>query len=204
VTIERFDRLAAAVLAAPPGLGATRLVAVDGPAGSGKTTFSRRLAAALRAAGATAAEVHTDDLLAGWTDMVTFWPRLRTGVLDPLRRGEPARYRRYDWVAERFSDDWQTVPVPDVLIVEGVSSVAAVSGYGAGLTVLVLADPELRLIRGLARDGEELRSRWIDWMADEDRHYADHATMDHADLVVDGAPEIVHDPGTEYVRRAPP
>ena len=43
-----FAALAERVRAAPPRLGGTRLVCVDGPAGSGKTTFAARLAAAAR------------------------------------------------------------------------------------------------------------------------------------------------------------
>ncbi|MBJ7451459.1 MAG: uridine kinase, partial [Blastococcus sp.] len=56
--------VAAGIMAAGPRLGGTRLVCVDGPAGSGKTTFAGRLAAAL---GDDAELVHMDDLYAGWT-----------------------------------------------------------------------------------------------------------------------------------------
>src|SRR4051812_31039352 len=82
-------------------LGPVRAVAVDGPAGAGKTTFADRLADAIRATGMQVAEIHTDDLLDGWSDAITYWPRLADWVLDPLRRGETASYRRYDWVARR-------------------------------------------------------------------------------------------------------
>ena len=72
---------------APPRLGGTRLVCVDGPAGSGKTTFAGRLAAAL---GADAVVVHMDDLYAGWT-LTGAVARLRAGVLRPLADGRPGR-----------------------------------------------------------------------------------------------------------------
>ena len=72
------------MLAAPPRLGPVRLVAVDGFAGSGKTTFAGRLAEALGAQ-----VLHTDDLLEGWVDTVSFWPRLEEWVLAPLRAGRP-------------------------------------------------------------------------------------------------------------------
>jgi hypothetical protein len=53
------DRL----LAAPPSAGDVRVLAVDGPAGSGKkTTAARRLARDL----GDAPLVHLDDLLEGW------------------------------------------------------------------------------------------------------------------------------------------
>ena len=100
-------------------MGATRLVAVDGPAGAGKSTFAGRLARVVRQAGATVAEIHTDDLLEGWTDLVSFWPRLEEWILAPLRRGEPGAYRAYDWNQGRFGADWRPVPVPDVCVWKG-------------------------------------------------------------------------------------
>jgi uridine kinase len=187
--IGRFGDLARCVLAAPARLGPVRVIAVDGPAGSGKTTFATRLTAALRAAGARVVEVHTDDLLKGWGDIVGFWPRLEKQVLAPLRRGEPAAYRAYDWVAGRFEDRWRAVPVPDVLVLDGVTSAREAIRPELSLAVFVRADDELRLARGLSRDGEALRPQWQRWMADEAAHFAADRTADHADLVVDGAAE---------------
>src|SRR6202035_841918 len=89
----RFADLADRILATPARLGPVRLVAVDGPAGAGESTFAGPLAGALRAAGAMAGEIHTEDLLDGWADIVGFWPRLDSGVLEPLRTGRPGSYR---------------------------------------------------------------------------------------------------------------
>ena len=57
-----YADLAARVRAVPPRLGPVRLVAVDGGAGSGKTSFAARLAAALDGVPV----LHTDDFLDGW------------------------------------------------------------------------------------------------------------------------------------------
>jgi hypothetical protein len=196
--VERYAELAESVLGGEARLGPVRVVAVDGPAGSGKTTFAGRLAEALSAAGAGVSVLHTDDLLDGWGDVVAFWPRLERWVLGPLRRGEPAWYRRYDWVAERFSSDWRPVGVP-----EGVSSARAAIRGELTRSVFVRARRASRLARGLARDGEALRAHWLRWMADEDAHFAADGTREHADLLVDGEPEIPHDTATEYVRILP-
>jgi hypothetical protein len=37
-------------------------------------------------------------------------------------------------------------------------------------------------------------------MAGEDAHFAADRTRDRADLIVDGAPSILHDPVVEFVR----
>ena len=88
--VERFADLAAEIGRRPARLGPVRFVAVDGPSGAGKTTFAGRLAGALIRAGRRVEVVHTDDLLDGWEDQFTFWPRLACGVLEPLARGEVA------------------------------------------------------------------------------------------------------------------
>jgi uridine kinase len=201
--VERYAELAETVLGGAGRLGSVRVVAVDGPAGSGKTTFAGRLAGALGAAGAGASVLHTDDLLDGWTDLRSFWPRLERWVLAPLRRGEAAWYRRYDWVAHRFGSDWQPVGVPDVLVLEGVGSARAAIRDELSHAVFVRARRESRLARGLLRDGESLRAEWLRWMADEDAHFAADGTEQRADLLVDGEPIVPHDPATEYVRILP-
>jgi uridine kinase len=198
----RFADLAAEVMTRPARLGPVRLVAVDGPAGAGKSTFAGRLALALRTRGAAVAELHTDDLLDGWADIVGFWPRLDHGVLEPLRNGRPGSYRRYDWHTAAFGDP-VPVPVPDVLVIEGVTSARAVIRAELTLSVFVTAPRDLRLARGLARDGAHLEEPWLRWLVDEEAHFAADRTAEHADLLVDGAPQAPLDPTDQYLPRAP-
>jgi uridine kinase len=200
--VERFADLAERVRTAPARLGPVRLVAVDGPAGAGKTTFAGRLANALRDTGATVVELHTDDLLDGWGDMVTFWPRFDQDVLQQLRGGRPGRYRRYDWHAGRFAD-LVPVPVPEVLLVEGVTSARAVIRAELTLSVFITAPRDLRLARGLARDGAELEPHLVRWFAKEETYFDADRTADHADLLVDGAPAVPLDLRGEYLRKVP-
>ena len=178
-----FAELAERVRAASPRLGATRLVTVDGPAGSGKTTFAARLAATL---GPGTTVLHMDDLYAGWTlDGAT--GRLITGVLEPLAEGRPGSYSRYDWTAERFDDVPTDVPVPEVLIVEGCgSSPRALDGWTT-LRIWVEAPQGLRLTRGLARDGDHLAEHWARWQQAEAAEFGREDTRARAELRVDGA-----------------
>lgn len=202
MTVEGYAELAERILALPPKVGRSRLVAVDGPSGAGKTVFADRLAAAVTArTGEPTPIVHTDDLLDGWSDQLTFWPRLGTGVLGPLRRGEAGRYRRYDWLAGRFSDDWATVPPAPIVLLDGVSTARAEIRPQLTMSIFVTAPAELRLRRALDRDGDAIRRYLDEWRDGEDRHFAADRTAEHADLVVDGAPDVSHDEGTEYIRR---
>jgi uridine kinase len=168
----------------PPRLGNTRLIAVDGPSGSGKTTFALRLAQHL-----DAPVVHTDDLLDGWDDQFTFWERLESQVLGPLRRGETATYRRYQWHRGAFGGPPVTVdPAPAVLL-EGVSAARREIRPELSLAVFVVAPPDLRPRRAVARDGDDsvaFRAYLERWRAAEDRHFARDDTAAAADLIVDG------------------
>jgi uridine kinase len=175
--------LVATVRSAPPRLGRTRLVCVDGPAGSGKTTLAGRLTTAL---GAGAVVLHMDDLYCGWTQTGAF-ARLAAGVLRPLAEGRPGAYFRYDWTAGRFSDVPTPVPVPDVLVVEGCGSCPRTVDPWAVLRIWVEAPQSVRLARGVARDGARLLAHWLRWQETEALAFAAEGTRDRADVRVDGA-----------------
>jgi uridine kinase len=185
---EREDALtwvAGQVLARAPRLGRVRLVCVDGPAGSGKTSFAGRLADRLEGETIRVGVVHLDDLYDGWSGLEgSLWPRLAAQVLEPLRRGRPGRYQRYDWVAGAFAD-WADVPVPDVLVLEGCGAARRASVPDAVLSVWVEAPAELRLARGLERDGEAMRGEWIAWTAREAAHFGRERTRERADVRLD-------------------
>lgn len=174
------DALAAAVLAAPPRLGAVRLLAVDGPSGSGKSTLAGRVLAALGARGEL---VRTDDF-ATWDQPVSWWPRLVSGVLDPLAAARPGRYRRTTWVAGTpRPGEWRDLPVPEVLVLEGVSAARRSVADRLSLAVWVeLPDPELRLARAVARDGEACREPLRRWQSFERGWFAVDDTRNRADL----------------------
>lgn len=177
--VERVDRLAARVRGSAPRLGAVRLVCIDGPAGSGKTTLANRLGGELGAR-----VLHTDDLLDGWGGLVGMWPRLQHGVLDPLAAGRPGRYQRYDWIAREFAE-WHPVPVADVLVIEGCGSARREVDAVAVLRVWVEAPADVRLARWIARGGEADRAHFSGWARDESTHFAADATRARADEIVD-------------------
>ncbi|MFI7440055.1 uridine kinase [Nonomuraea indica] len=177
-----MQALADRILAAPPSCGPVRLVAVDGPAGSGKTTFAVRLAAVL-----DCQVVHSDDFPVPWEEGPGPWfGALEEQVLRPLLRGLPGAFRRYDWTRGAYAE-LVPVPVAPVLIVEGVGTARRSAASLTALAVWVEAPEALRLRRVTERDGPGLADRWRAWFEAERAWFAEDGTRDRADVVFDGS-----------------
>ncbi|MEU4896725.1 hypothetical protein AB0B12_29515 [Streptomyces sp. NPDC044780] len=173
--VGTLDALARRLCALPPSCGPVRLVAVDGHAGSGKTTFAGRLAEALGGAPV----LHTDDFatheeLFGWAE------RLRTQVLAPLARGAAARYAPYDWRERRFAATPRRLDPAPVVLLEGVGSGRrAVRPWLARLLWMELPDRD-SWRRGQLRDGPGLSAFWDGWLPAERAHFADDPSRPYA------------------------
>jgi hypothetical protein len=122
----------------------------------------------------------------GWTGLDLGMRTVATDVVEPLRRGRPGRYRRYDWHRAAFVEEHGVGPV-DVLLLEGVGSGNA--AYDEAITCLVWVETgaALRLQRGLDRDGSAMRRHWLAWRRQEDAMFEREHTRERADLLVDGA-----------------
>lgn len=173
--------LAARILQTQPRLGATRFVAIDGSAGSGKTTLARELAEEL---GDAATVIHLDDLYPGWDGLDDCWQFLEQWVLAPLRNDTEGRARHYDWSAGRFGDNWYAVPATSVLIVEGVGSGRRAAADELSLLVWVDAPDDVRWRRLIDRDGADSSPQLRRWQAAEQRHFARERTRQRADIVL--------------------
>jgi uridine kinase len=191
---------AARVLGCEPRVGPVRLVCIDGPAGSGKTSLAGELAAALVAARPELGEVpvvHGDEVYEGW-DVVAAAPdrvhafgllagRLDAWLLAPWREGRSGRHPAWDWHDARWGDDVEVATHP-VVILEGVGLGAAALRANAVLTIWVDADAEVRLARVLARDGEQLRAQMTSWQRDENEWHRRDRTRDSADVRITTTP----------------
>jgi uridine kinase len=164
--------------------GPTRLVAIDGPGGAGKSTLAQQLSEA--AGGAPV--VHTDDFAAA-DNPIDWWPRLLRQVIEPLVRGEPARYQRYDWASEELAE-WRIVEPAPIVIVEGVSAGRIEWAAHLSFVIWIETPREERLRRGIERDGADAAGFWERWMSEEDTHYKKDPTRARADLVLDGTRSI--------------
>jgi uridine kinase len=171
---------AARAAKAPPGVK-TRVVAVDGPGGAGKSTCADWLAKKL-----DAQVIHTDDF-AGWENPVDWWPHLIELALEPLAAGKPARYRPTSWGGEEREPI--TIKPTGIVILEGVTASREAFRPYLAYTIWIETPRELRLRRGLDRDGADAQQQWAEWMDVEDRYIEREHPAENADAVLRGYKE---------------
>jgi uridine kinase len=164
----------------PPEGMQTRIVAIDGFGGSGKSSFARHLARAL----GDVPIVRTDDF-ATWDNPVDWWPQLLERVLVPLSRNEPARFERSHWGGPRDGELVEIEPT-ELLIVEGVTASRNAFVPYLIYSIWVEASAELRLQRGLERDGPDALEQWQAWMTEEDEYVERERPDERADIVIQG------------------
>jgi uridine kinase len=152
------------------------LVGVGGHGGAGKTTLARMIPGAQI--------VSTDEF---WDGEEFDIERLSREVVTPLSRGAAAHFASYDWAAGKQRGS-RTIEPTGVVVVEGVCALHRSLRNAYAVRVWVEAPYDLRLERGVARDGEAARSTWVDvWMPSEDRYVERDDPVSSAHLIVDGS-----------------
>ena len=176
-----LDQLVQAIESAvPPNRMTTKIVAIDGGGGAGKST----LAAALTAQLSSSAVIHVDDFIPGPSNDPSWWLRLRDQVFIPLSLNQPARYQCFDWNTRKLAQ-WHAIATGGIVIIEGFSALRPEFRPMLAYGIWVEAPAALRLGRGLARGNEDL-VQWQKWQI-SDRAYFDAVRPDKAaDVIIDG------------------
>lgn len=140
--------------------GALVLMGIGGHGASGKTTLARSIASSVPGTQVVA----TDQFFNGTTFDLD---RLRTEVIDVLLTGHEASYVEWDW-ASGVEGTRCVVEPRGLVIVEGVCALHEMFRHDLALRVWVDTPADTRLARGVARDGEASRERWVTvWMPNE-------------------------------------
>ena len=160
-----------------PACGVTRVVAVDGRSGAGKTALALDLADAMGAP-----ILHLERLYPGWRGLART-PAIVREILAALAVGELAHVRQWDWHASRPGSRLTIRPTEE-LIIEGVGAGARVLRPFLSHVVWLEAPEPVRLRRALARDGDVYAPWWDVWAAQEDEYLRADATPHAADVVI--------------------
>ena len=180
------------------------VVAIDGRSGSGKSTIAAAVAPKV---GGTV--VPTDDFFAAdipsaeWdartppqraADAID-WRRLRAKAVEPLRAGEPARWRGFDFEAGARPDgtyamqaEFSVRPPAPVIILDGAYSARPELADLVDLAVLVEAPAAVRQERLAAREEAHFLEEWYARWNDAEEYYFTQVRPPTAfDLVLTGA-----------------
>ncbi len=180
------------------------LIGIDGCGGSGKSTLAQNLHKVLP----SVTLVEGDDFYRPTAvrparnqaienpGSAYDWKRLYTQVIEPLNHSQSARYQKYDWRQDQLTE-WHTVPATGTAIIEGVYTTRPELSEFYDIRIWVTCPRNIRLTRGLARDGEQHRDLWEnEWMAAEDRYIALHNPQKQAHFLILGHPGPAQSPST--------
>jgi uridine kinase len=166
----------------PPAGMRTRVIAIDGPGGAGKSSLADHLAHEL-----DAPIIHTDEF-ASWNNPVDWWPELIEKVLRPIAAGRSARYSPTDWGGPAKPD--VVIEPGDFVLLEGVTASREAFRPYLAFAVWIGTPQDVRLGRGLRRDGDHARADWERWMAGEDAYVERERPDAYADAVLPGDQDL--------------
>lgn len=188
MTYNRYDAFAALIDSRAPACGATKVIAIDGPSGAGKTEFAAGLAESLNSP-----VLHLEDVYPGWSGLAATPRLVADGVLARIAVGEVGAIPRWDWPAHRPARDIR-VPPASLLVLEGVGSGALACRPYLSALIWLEAPASVRKERALARDGGTYAPFWDMWAAQERQLFASNGIRAAADVLVDTAPDGILDP----------
>ena len=163
----------------------TRIIAIDGPAGAGKTTLAERLSQNFPERPISI--IHMDDLYAGWNDALTptLTRTLGQNIVSPASQGKAIEFRKFNWLHNSFGDLIR-YPSPSALILEGVGSGQRAIRKYLDQLIWIDIESETGLNRVLQRDGDYLETEMRIWQMRESEHFKQDNTRDCATIRIDG------------------
>jgi len=161
---------------------AGRIVAIDGPAGAGKTTLANRLKENIQ--DSSIEIVHMDDLYDGWDNALsTQLTETLLHIAHSHKNAQRISLSTYDWNSGSFLPATELAQ-SELIIFEGVGSgQLAIREYLSALIWIDIDESE-GLARVLARDGKEIEGHMKEWLATQEQHFRKEGTQNAADFVL--------------------
>ena len=177
--------------------GQTKIVVIDGPAGSGKTTLAKSLSVLLK----NCPIIHMDEIYEGWENALS--PKtsqdLVEWIINPLLEDKSIEYIKYDWHLEQRIEK-VVINNPQVMIIEGVgASVSEISKH-ACLKLWIEVNEETGINRVLTRDGLQIQEQMKKWQSQESKFFIENNSKENSDIWIDGDPVVKIDTSSQFVR----
>lgn len=162
-----------------------RVFAIDGVAGSGKTTLASQLQLDLPGSQV----VHMDDLYSGWKDPLSqdLTRRVCDEILNLFLNGHEVIYRKFNWHQGVFDETIRIAPT-QTLLLEGVGAGQSAFRKTLSRIIWVEIDPESGFKRVIARDGEKVKTEMLNFLKDQNKHFSAELTDKAADYTISGVP----------------
>ncbi|MEI6811308.1 MAG: hypothetical protein WCK72_00865 [Actinomycetes bacterium] len=171
------------IFLSPPRCGTTRVIAIDGRAGAGKTTLAHELFLAF------STQMHVsvlgmDEIYHGWDDALgNSLKHTLSSLLEDLGQNSASQVPIYNW-SSACLDSARIINPCDLLILEGVGSAQQIVREFTLATIWLDIDPSIGLQRVIDRDGELISSQMQRWQQEEVRHFSHDKTRENADFVL--------------------
>ena len=175
MTYFDLSKVASAIENSAALCGETKIVTIDGPAGSGKTTLATELASQFSKTFGEVSVIHLDEIYEGWEGALDskLFERIDAWILTPIRNGLNPRHLKYDWQQSKYSS-WTEHPLTPLVVIEGVGSGHTDLRKFVSQAIWVEADENLLLDRVIERDGEVVRDEMMIWKARERTYFELH------------------------------
>jgi uridine kinase len=159
------------------------LLAIDGPAGAGKTTLAAKLEAEF-SVHSTVRTIHMDELYNGWDDALgqSLTDTLQAIVAAYLS-GIEHTIKIFNWHLMKF-DREEVITPSDYLILEGVGAAQKIVRDAGAITYWLDIDAETGLKRVLARDGAHIEKEMRQWQIQQSIHFAKDQTQENSEFKV--------------------
>jgi uridine kinase len=177
--------------------GQAKLIIIDGPAGSGKTTLAKSLSRLLE----NCPIIHMDEIYEGWENALS--PKtfidLTDWVINPLLESKPIEFIKYDWYLEKRIEK-VVINLPKFLIIEGVGSSSFDISKYACLKLWIEVRKQTGINRVLTRDGLQIQDQMKHWQIRESKFFVDNNSKENSDIWIDGDPVVKIDTSSQFVR----
>ena len=177
--------------------GQTKIIFIDGPAGSGKTTLAKSLSGLLE----NCPIIHMDEIYDGWENALS--PKtsqdLVEWVINPLLESRSIEFVKYDWYLEKRIEK-VVINLPKVLIIEGVGSSSFEISKHASLKLWIEVNKETGINRVLTRDGQQIQEQMKKWQSQESKFFIENNSKENSDIWIDGDPVVKIDTSSQFVR----